>query len=1616
MAIRLLLGLHEKYWHAPPGDLKNLLARTGMPLEVLNLVGDAVMKCEICRKYVRLPNRPQLKVHNAGTFNQCVQADLFKIWGDWVLVLIDEATRYKVAVTTQTREAQELLQKLLEYWMRYFGPPASLVMDQEGSLMSHETAAEFERLNIERKPRGTTAGAAAAQHTGTGLVERHIGLLRLTMMKLKAELNRQGIRYETSEIAMEAAMAQNSTLNYGGVTPAMAVFGILPRGFYDDESSGILSKAGALQSDLTVFEKALRIRQMSLSAVQKAIVEDRTARANKTRSHRLDTASLVPGTSEIEFYRDILGDVGWRGPALLLHLDADEGVAVIQYQGRPYLVSIRHIRPHVQTFATEQTSLKLNDQAEDELFDLMKMVEAVPPQSKRMLGFLPDHQAAGMVWRKIPGGDSFNEPMFKKAKIVSSSLTTRELTGIVYGRALKFLRPPMNTTGYAVTWKAGSNKYCIQEHWQSTALKMKKMSAEKEDDMCSIYLYYYVVNQEGETEKAWRQSNQPMELSSSPLPEARINDEEEMESPPQDDGGMSVASMEEDHEAHGVKRDGPETRTVVIAPERKRQKFDGWSSHSTYYNLSSLQYLLDCKKLYKIEFPDQWKGQQMWAENNLSMKFFQEEINYRKHKLNNKGDFLFHIGSSEDAILHVDVRTSEVWKVDTEHDDIGEEAALKIWPLVEEADRLEVEQFVQEAAFEKVHRLAITDDMVVIARWARKWKKLADGKKKVKSRLCARGCLDKQKALLTTRSTTATRLSQRLLLSTAAVFDMEVESWDIAGAFLKGLNFNQIRQMLRDMGINSPVRQVIIIPPLNTWRHLASADTKFKVNNPEDWALLCLKPIYGLNDAPLAWQLSLHSYLREIKAHPSHMDENSWRWKNPDGSLLALCTCHVDDVAIAGPKKWLEAHYQAFVKKFKKVTRQQLPFEHCGSRYEKIGSGFRMVQSDFCAKMTPANIGSDRKDNDKLRPEEVTSYRSILGALLWLTATRLDLIAEVSTLASYVTTAEIRHLRMANQVLKRAQLPDYGDVGLYFMKLRPEKGLRLACFHDSSSFTKEKAYAHEGIVVLLMEDHVVPKDDEYEVICDDNQVRRHGGRAHVLWSHGAKAKRIAYSTSHAETLAAISGHEAAVMVSIRLSQLLHRSDRPTLQQLAAIQEAGNPQLPIDDYGDCNDVYQLVTMCKTLPQDKTQRIYILSLRESRLAGRVRWVALTPTESMVADVLTKPMFAPQMLKLLTSGVLDMKNEETHHVQMRRLPPKAEIEEDDLSHSDEQLIEEYKKTPVTVKNGWLTSMPAMIAAGKLPSSAALILCSLPIAKAANAEDGQGGDAGYLIPFLIATVVVLMTERIVTALTGRLGSWFNSTSTTPRTLSEPSTQRSQSMTWLEPRSSDIGSEVEKVEMKDQGCQYDPLLDDSHRPVAWKADRDKIRALEREVREARDLITKEKLSHEAHARKLLGEARDAQQRYETLKASVEAQGSSTDTSHLEIPEFIHVTNGGDSFHRQGCPSLACHFQPTPHGKVQEVLLTHRNRRRADRSEVAHVQFYACSYTHTSGLERIKKSCDSKSLIPFARILTKNPKTFWEVLLKCICGMMKSEFDVGPLIHLVPRIKICQFRAGKLRG
>ena len=75
--------------------------------------------------------------------------------------------------------------------------------------------------------------------------------------------------------------------------------------------------------------------------------------------------------------------------------------------------------------------------------------------------------------------------------------------------------------------------------------------------------------------------------------------------------------------------------------------------------------------------------------------------------------------------------------------------------------------------------MQMNDEMVQIdAHWVRKWKRLPDKSLKVKSRLCARGCLDQQKSLLTTCSATATRLLQRILVSTVCAQEEAQEEED----------------------------------------------------------------------------------------------------------------------------------------------------------------------------------------------------------------------------------------------------------------------------------------------------------------------------------------------------------------------------------------------------------------------------------------------------------------------------------------------------------------------------------------------------------------------------------------------------------------------------------------------------------------------------------------------------------------------------------------------------------------------------------------------------------------------------------------------------------------------
>ena len=146
---------------------------------------------------------------------------------------------------------------------------------------------------------------------------------------------------------------------------------------------------------------------------------------------------------------------------------------------------------------------------------------------------------------------------------------------------------------------------------------------------------------------------------------------------------------------------------------------------------------------------------------------------------------------------------------------------------------------------------------------------------------------------------------------------------------------------------------------------------------------------------------------------------------------------------------------------------------------------------------------------------------------------------------------------------------------------------------------------------------------------------------HILASISHKAKRLSSNTSAGETLAAVLGKEICQLVALRLTEVLScgiqlpLKTAATLPQLIELQESAGWCIPIDHYTDCRDLFQLMVGEKGVPQDRYQRLYILSLREDRLKGAIRRVLWIPTGGMLADPLTKSMLSPILYDLLTHG---------------------------------------------------------------------------------------------------------------------------------------------------------------------------------------------------------------------------------------------------------------------------------------------------------------------------------------------------------------------------------------------
>ena len=161
-----------------------------------------------------VPPYPPLDLTSCDThFNEIVQHDLFFLWDECFMLLVDECIRWKTGDHVANKTAPVLLTNIFKLWIRLWGPPKNILTDQEGGLVSAAADTFFDRFRIHRKLVGKDGA------TSKGLVERHIQLVKLAMLKLKKLLEKDGIDISHSELVQEVCMSQNILLEYGGGSP-----------------------------------------------------------------------------------------------------------------------------------------------------------------------------------------------------------------------------------------------------------------------------------------------------------------------------------------------------------------------------------------------------------------------------------------------------------------------------------------------------------------------------------------------------------------------------------------------------------------------------------------------------------------------------------------------------------------------------------------------------------------------------------------------------------------------------------------------------------------------------------------------------------------------------------------------------------------------------------------------------------------------------------------------------------------------------------------------------------------------------------------------------------------------------------------------------------------------------------------------------------------------------------------------------------------------------------------------------------------------------------------------------------------------------------------------------
>ena len=328
-----------------------------------------------------------------------------------------------------------------------------------------------------------------------------------------------------------------------------------------------------------------------------------------------------------------------------------------------------------------------------------------------------------------------------------------------------------------------------------------------------------------------------------------------------------------------------------------------------------------------------------------------------------------------------------------------------------------------------------------------------------KVRFVARGDLEHGNEDRVTYTVVASLDVIRLIVAIAVKFGFVIRQADVSTAFLYGL-------LDRTIYVQLP------------------AKLREKYGNEYVWSTN--RSIYGLTDAPRAWNSCLNQYLLEYGFVKCPVEESLYYFERDDVKIYLII--YVDDMLYMGNNgEALDMFEEEFQEKFAlKISRKAEKF--VGMNIEYHDDGIKLHQGDYAKKILKTFESKDSKkyltplenklvmmDEGKVL-EDTKLYQSIVGALLYLNqGTRPDLSYSVNQLSKFTKKPTLTHLKNAKRVVK--YLNGIEEKGLLFKK---RSTMDITVYVDAEYGRHQKGKSVYGYVIMFNDTPIMFKTKQQD--------------------------------------------------------------------------------------------------------------------------------------------------------------------------------------------------------------------------------------------------------------------------------------------------------------------------------------------------------------------------------------------------------------------------------------------------------------------------------------------------------------------------------------------------------